>query len=42
MSDLGYPRLLRRPDGRMVALYCYSTDENLHGTFASIWAPLEY
>jgi hypothetical protein len=38
-NDLGYPRLLRRPDGRMVALYYYSTDENRHGIFASIWDP---
>lgn len=40
-NDLGYPRLLRRSDGKMVALYYYSTRENPHGIFATIWDPKE-
>jgi len=39
VGDLGYPRLLRRSDGKMVALYYYSTKENPHGIFATIWDP---
>ncbi len=38
-NDLGYPRLLRRSDGKMVALYYYSTKEALHGIQATIWDP---
>jgi hypothetical protein len=35
--DLGYPRLLRRKDGRMVALYYWSTKDCLHHIAATIW-----
>jgi hypothetical protein len=38
-NDLGYPRVLRRSDGRMVAVYYYSTKANPHGIFATIWDP---
>lgn len=38
-NDLGYPRLLRRRDGKMVAIYYYSTRENPHGIFATVWNP---
>ncbi|RKX33997.1 MAG: hypothetical protein DRP71_08535 [Verrucomicrobia bacterium] len=41
-NDLGYPRLLLRSDGKMVALYYYSTHENHHGIFATIWDPEEH
>lgn len=41
-NDLGYPRLLRRSDGKMVALYYYSTKANPHGIFATIWDPSEH
>jgi hypothetical protein len=35
--DLGYPRLLKRKDGKMVALYYWSTKDCLHHIAASIW-----
>jgi hypothetical protein len=38
-NDLGYPRLMRRSDGKMVAVYYYSTKEQPHGIFATIWDP---
>ena len=38
-NDLGYPRLLRRSDGKMVAVYYYSTTECLHHIAATIWTP---
>ncbi|MEM7144262.1 MAG: sialidase family protein [Verrucomicrobiota bacterium] len=38
-NDLGYPRLLRRSDGKMVALYYYSTPDCLHHIAATIWSP---
>ena len=38
-NDLGYPRLLRRSDGKMVALYYYSTPDCLHHIAATIWQP---
>jgi hypothetical protein len=36
-NDLGYPRLFSRSDGKMVALYYYSTKEKLHHITATIW-----
>ncbi|MEZ5274788.1 MAG: sialidase family protein [Opitutaceae bacterium] len=41
-NDLGYPRLFRRSDGKMVALYYFSTRKNPHGIFATIWDPTEH
>lgn len=38
-NDLGYPRLLRRSDGKMVAVYYYSTNNCLHHIAATIWMP---
>lgn len=38
-NDLGYPRLLRRSDGKMVAVYYYSTNNCLHHIAATIWTP---
>ena len=35
--DLGYPRLLRRKDGKMIAIYYWSTKEHLHHIAATIW-----
>jgi hypothetical protein len=35
--DLGYPRLLKRKDGKMVALYYWSTKDCLHHIAATIW-----
>lgn len=35
--DLGYPQLLRRQDGKMVAFYYWSTKEHLHHIAATIW-----
>jgi hypothetical protein len=39
-QDLGYPRLVQRADGRLVAIYYWSTEEqpNLH-IAATIWDP---
>lgn len=39
LNDLGYPRVLSRNDGQMVAVYYYSTKENLHHLRATIWKP---
>ncbi len=39
LNDLGYPRVVRRKDGKMVAIYYYSTKEHLHHLRASIWKP---
>ena len=39
-NDLGYPRLLRRSDGKMVAMYYFSTRDHPHGIFATIWDPV--
>ncbi|WP_379842499.1 sialidase family protein [Larkinella bovis] len=39
LNDLGYPRVVRRKDGKMVAMYYYSTKEHLHHLRASIWMP---
>lgn len=38
-NDLGYPRLFRRSDGKMVAVFYYSTKENPHHLHACIWKP---
>ena len=38
-NDLGYPRLILRPDGKMVALFYYSTKEYPHHLHATIWQP---
>ena len=38
-NDLGYPRIFCRSDGKMVALYYYSTLDNLHHIAATIWDP---
>ncbi len=35
--DLGYPQLLKRKDGKMVALYYWSTKDLLHHIAATIW-----
>ncbi|MCM4166155.1 hypothetical protein KCTC52924_03076 [Arenibacter antarcticus] len=35
--DLGYPQLLKRKDGKMVALYYWSTKDDLHHIAATIW-----
>ncbi len=35
--DLGYPQLLKRKDGKMVALYYWSTKKSLHHIAATIW-----
>jgi len=36
-NDLGYPRLLRREDGKMAAFYYWSTTECLHHIAVTIW-----
>ena len=38
-NDLGYPRLFRRSDNKMVAVFYYSTREHPHHLRASIWKP---
>jgi hypothetical protein len=38
-NDIGYPRVLRRSDGRMVALFYYSTREARGQIHATIWEP---
>ena len=38
-NDLGYPRLFRRSDNKMVAVFYYSTAENPHHLRACIWSP---
>ena len=35
--DLGYPQLLKRKDGKLVALYYWSTKDYLHHIAATIW-----
>jgi len=37
--DLGYPRLLARSDGKLVAIYYWSTKEHPHNISATIWKP---
>jgi hypothetical protein len=40
MKDLGYPRLVQRPDGKLVAMYYWATKENPEQHIAaSIWQP---
>lgn len=39
LNDLGYPRVVCRSDGKMVAMYYYSTKENPHHLRATIWQP---
>jgi hypothetical protein len=40
--DLGYPRLVVRPDGKLVAMYYWATLENPHHHIAAtIWDPTE-
>jgi hypothetical protein len=39
LNDLGYCRLLARSDGKLVALFYYSTKEYLHHLHAAIWDP---
>ena len=39
LNDLGYCRLLARSDGKLVALFYYSTKEHLHHLHAAIWDP---
>lgn len=39
LNDLGYPRVVCRKDGKMVAMYYYSTKENPHHLRATIWTP---
>jgi hypothetical protein len=38
-NDLGYPRLLKKSDGSLVAIYYYSTKEHPHHLRASSWNP---
>ena len=39
LNDLGYPRVLRRSDGKMVAIFYYSTKKHPHHIHATIWEP---
>ena len=39
LDDLGYPRVVRRSDGKMVAIFYYSTRDHLHHIHATIWEP---
>lgn len=38
-DDLGYPRVVQRKDGKLVAMYYYSTREHLHHLRATVWEP---
>ena len=38
-DDLGYPRVVQRKDGKVVAIYYYSTKEHLHHLRATVWEP---
>ena len=38
-NDLGYPRLVKRSDGRMTAMFYYSTKEHLHHLRAVVFQP---
>jgi len=38
-NDLGYPRVLRRSDGKMLAIFYYSTPEAQGQIHATIWEP---
>jgi hypothetical protein len=38
--DLGYPRLVERPDGQLVAIYYWATKEHFQSHIAAtIWEP---
>ena len=38
--DLGYPRIVQRPDGKLVAVYYWATEQNFHQHIAAtIWSP---
>ena len=38
--DIGYPRTLQRPDGKLVTLYYFTPHDNPHRRIiATIWAP---
>lgn len=39
LNDLGYPRVVCRSDGKLVAMYYYSTREYPHHLRATIWTP---
>lgn len=39
LNDLGYPRVVCRSDGKMVAMYYYSTKEKPHHLRATVWEP---
>ncbi|MEZ5104788.1 MAG: sialidase family protein [Draconibacterium sp.] len=39
LDDMGYPRVVTRSDGKMVAIFYYSTKEHLHHIHATIWDP---
>ncbi|MBE0654664.1 MAG: exo-alpha-sialidase [Bacteroidales bacterium] len=39
LNDLGYPRLVALGDGKLVAIYYYSTKELLHHLRATSWKP---
>ena len=39
-ADMGYPRLVQRPDGHLVVMYYWASPEHpQHHIAASIWAP---
>ena len=38
-ADMGYPRVLARSDGKLVALFYYSTKDYLHHIHATVWDP---
>jgi hypothetical protein len=38
-QDFGYPRLLKRSDGKLVAIYYWSTEEHPFNISATIWKP---
>ena len=41
--DLGYPRLVQRPDGKLVAMYYWATPQHPHQHIAAtIWDPDKY
>ncbi len=39
LNDLGYPRVITRSDGKMVAIFYYSTKERQGQIHATIWDP---
>ena len=38
-QDFGYPRLLKRSDGKLVAIYYWSTEDHPYNISATIWKP---